>query len=316
MARKIKVFSGSFSKELTEKVCFNLGTNMGLSKKDIFSDGEFQPSYEENMRGCDVYLIQSCPPPIDNYWELFQMIQAAKLASAKSITVIIPYFGYARQDRKDKPRVPISAKLIAKFLESSGANRVLTIDIHSDQIQGFFDTAIVDLLFGTYVFWPYIENKIKEGIYQNLLFASADNGGTKRATRYADKFEVGYVICSKIRKKKNEVDSMRLVGDVKGKSVILVDDLVDTGGTLCKASDLMMENGAIDVRAICSHPVLSGKVLETIEKSSLKELIVLDTIPLKISSNKITVLSCSEMLATAIKKIDSKKSLSQLFLKK
>lgn len=316
MARKIKVFSGSFSKELAEKVCFNLGTNMGLSKKEIFSDGEFQPMYDENMRGCDVYLIQSCPPPFDNYWELCQMIQAAKLASAKTVTVIIPYFGYARQDRKDKPRVPISAKLIAIFLQESGADRVLTIDIHSDQTQGFFGkNTIVDLLFGTYVFWPYIESKIIEGVYKNLLFASPDNGGVKRTTRYSERFNVDYVICSKIRKKKNEVASMRLVGDVNGKNVILIDDLVDTGGTLCKASDLMMENGAIDVRAICSHPVLSHKAVETIEKSSLKELIVLDTLPLKIQSNKITVLSCSKMLSTAIKKIDSKKSLSELFLK-
>jgi ribose-phosphate pyrophosphokinase len=312
--RRIKLFCGSGSKELTEKVCSHLDIQMGKVKLEKFSDGEFQPQYEENLRGRDVYIIQSCTPPFDNYWELFQMIQAAKLASAHRIIVILPYFGYARQDRKDKPRVPIASKLIAKFLEKSGATRVVTLDLHADQIQGFFDIP-VDQLFGTYVFWPQIEKMIKDGIINNLQFAAPDNGGVKRMTRYADKFDVDYVICSKIRKKKNEVSKMFVVGDVTGRDVILIDDMIDTAGTLCKAADLMMEKGAKSVRACVTHPILSSKAIENLEKSKMTEIFVLDTIPLKQTSPKITVLSCTEMLAKAIKKIDQNKSLSSLFLK-
>jgi ribose-phosphate pyrophosphokinase len=312
--RRIKLFCGSGSKELTEQVCSRLGISMGKVKLEKFSDGEFQPQYEENLRGRDVYIIQSCNPPFDNYWELFQMIQAAKLASAHRIIVILPYFGYARQDRKDKPRVPIASKLIAKFLEKSGATRVVTLDLHADQIQGFFDIP-VDQLFGTYVFWPQIEKMIKDGVIDNLQFAAPDNGGVKRMTRYADKFDVDYVICSKIRKKKNEVSNMFVVGDVTGRDVILIDDMIDTAGTLCKAADLMMEKGAKSVRACVTHPILSGKAIEALEKSKMTEIFVLDTIPLKRTSPKITVLSCTEMLAKAIKKIDQNKSLSSLFLK-
>jgi ribose-phosphate pyrophosphokinase len=313
--RRIKLFCGSGSKELTEQVCSHLGISMGKVKLENFFDGEFQPQYEENLRGRDVYIIQSCNPPFDNYWELFQMIQAAKLASAHRIIVILPYFGYARQDRKDKPRVPIASKLIAKFLEKSGATRVVTLDLHADQIQGFFDIP-VDQLFGTYVFWPQIDKLIKDGILTtNLQFASPDNGGVKRMTRYADKFDTDYVICSKIRKKKNEISSMTLIGDVTGRDVILIDDMGDTLKTICTAADLMMEKGAKSVRACLTHPILSGKAFETLEKSKMTEIFVLDTIPLKKTSSKITVLSCSEMLAKAIKKIDNNKSLSSLFLK-
>jgi ribose-phosphate pyrophosphokinase len=312
--RKIKIFSGTASKDLTEKVCSILQTPMGRVAVEEFSDGEFQPIYEENLRGRNVYIIQSCYPPFDNYWELFMMIQAAKLASASKIVVILPYYGYARQDRKDKPRVPIASKLIAKFLESAGATRVVAIDLHADQIQGFFDIPF-DQLFGTYVFWPHIDKMLKDGTLKNPQFASPDNGGVKRMSRYAEKFDVDYVVCSKTRKKKNEVAKMILIGDVTGKDVILIDDMSDTAGTLCTASDLMMDKGANSVRAMCTHPVLSGTAYEIIENSKITELIVLDTIPLKQTSPKITVLSCSELLAKAIKKIDSNKSLSSLFLK-
>jgi len=312
--RKIKVFCGSASKELTEKVCFNLGTTLGKMKIEKFSDGEFQPVYEENLRGRDIYLIQSCYSPFDNYWELFQMIQAAKLASASKIIVILPYYGYARQDRKDRPRVGIASKLIAKFLESAGATRVVTIDLHADQIQGFFDIPF-DQLFGTYVFWPHIEKMVKNGEIENLQFASPDNGGVKRMSRYAEKFDVDYVICSKTRKKKNEVAKMILIGDVTGKDVIIIDDMADTAGTMCKAADLMIDKGAKTVRGLVTHPILSGKAFENLENSKITELFVLDTIPLMIEHPKVKVLSCSDMLAKAIKKIDTNKSLSQLFLK-
>ena len=312
--RKIKVFCGSASKELTEKVCFNLGTTLGKMKIEKFSDGEFQPVYEENLRGRDIYLIQSCYSPFDNYWELFQMIQAAKLASASKIIVILPYYGYARQDRKDRPRVGIASKLIAKFLESAGATRVVTIDLHADQIQGFFDIPF-DQLFGTYVFWPHIEKMVKSGEIENLQFASPDNGGVKRMSRYAEKFDVDYVICSKTRKKKNEVAKMILIGDVTGKDVIIIDDMADTASTMCKAADLMIDKGAKTVRGLVTHPILSGKAFENLENSKITEIFVLDTIPLNIEHPKVKVLSCSDMLAKAIKKIDTNKSLSQLFLK-
>ena len=312
--RKIKIFSGSASKDLTDKVCFNLGTTRGKVKLEDFSDGEFQPVFEENLRGRDVYLIQSCYPPFNNYWELFQMIDAAKRASANKIVVVLPYYGYARQDRKDKPRVGIASKLIAEFLEVAGATRVVTIDLHADQIQGFFNIPF-DQLFGTYVFWPHIEKMLKDGIIQNLQFAAPDNGGVKRMSRYAEKFDVDYVICSKTRKKKNEVAKMILIGDVTGKDVIIIDDMADTTGTMCTAADLMMDKGAKSVRGMVSHPILSGKSLQNLENSKITELFVLDTIPLKKEHPKVTVLTCSDMLAKAIKKIDTNKSLSSLFLK-
>lgn len=315
MNSRIKLFSGTASLELSEKVAFNLGIQLGKDKKEIFSDGEFQPSYDENLRGRSIYIIQSCYTPFDNYWELFQKIQAAKLASAKEIIVIIPFFGYSRQDRKDKSRVPIASKLITQFLEISGATRVVTIDLHADQIGGFFNNIPFDQLFGTYVFWPHIDNMIKNGIVDNLQFAAPDNGGVKRMTRYADKFNTDYVICSKIRKKSNVVKDMLLIGDVTNRDVFIIDDMVDTCGTICRAADLMIEKGAKTVRGCVSHPILSGDAYENLEKSKITELIALDTIPLKHKSSKITILSCSELLSKAIKKIDSNKSLSSLFLK-
>lgn len=312
--RKIKIFSGTVSKELTTKVCSYLKIPMGKVKLEKFSDGEFQPQYEENLRGRDVFIIQSTPPPFENWGELFMMIDAAKRSSAHRIIVILPFFGLSRQDRKDKPRVGIASKLMSDFLTVSGATRVVSIDLHADQIGAFFNIPF-DQLFGTYVFWPQIQKMIKDGIVNNLQFASPDNGGVKRMTRYAEKFDTDYVICSKIRKKKNEVASMTLVGDVTDRDVVLIDDMGDTLNTICTAADLMIEKGANTVRACLTHPILSGKALETLEKSKITEIFVLDTIPLKFTSPKITVLSCSEMLAKAIKKIDQNKSLSSLFLK-
>jgi len=314
MHDRLKLFTGTASTELAEKVASILGIPLGKMKMERFSDGEFQPIFEENLRGRDVYLIQSCYAPFDNYWELFQMCDAARRASAARIVVCIPYFGYERQDRKDKSRVPIASKLISKFLEDSGATRVIAIDLHADQIGAFFDVPF-DQLFGTYVFWPYIEQLIQKGVISNLQFAAPDNGGVKRMTRYADKFDVDYVICSKQRKKKNEVSSMILIGDVKGKDVIIIDDMADTFGTMGLAADLMIEKGARSVRGCVTHPILSGKAFDNLEKSKISELIVLDTIPLKKTHPKITVLSCSDMLAKAIDNIDSNNSLSSLFLK-
>lgn len=309
--KDIKIFSGFGSVALAEKVTEKLGIRLGKINLERFSDGEFQPVFDSNLRGRDVFLIQSCYPPFDNYWELFQMIDAAKRASAKEIVVIIPYFGYARQDRKDKPRVGIASKLIARFLETAGATRVVMVDIHADQIQGFFDIPS-DLLYGTYVFWPHIE-KLN---LSNLQFAAPDNGGTKRAKKYSEHFGCSdFAICFKNRKKKNEIDEMILIGDVKGRNVILLDDMIDTGGTLCKAADLIMDNGALSVRGMVTHPILSGKAVENVEKSKMTELIVLDTIPVKVTSPKITVLSTDVLLSQAIKKISNRKSLSSLFLK-
>lgn len=312
--RRIKLFSGSETKELAEKVALNLGVSLGKMHLEKFSDGEFQPVYDDNLRGKSVYIIQSTHSPIDNYWLLFQQIQAAKLASANKIIVICPYLGYSRQDRKDKPRVGIASKLVAKFLESAGATRVITIDLHADQIQAFYDIPF-DQLFGTYIFWPYIEKMLKNGDIENLQFASPDNGGVKRMSRYAEKFDTDYVICSKLRKKKNEVDSMLLIGDPKNKDIIIIDDISDTFGTMGKAADLMMERGARSVRGMVTHPVLSGGAFENLEKSKIVELISLDTIPLKKQHPKLKILSCSELLSKAIKKIDDNKSLSSLFLK-
>lgn len=310
----IKIFSGSASIELATKVAEELDLPLGKMHIEKFSDGEFQPIFEENLRGKNIYLIQSCYPPFDNYWELFQSIDACKRASASKIIVCLVYYGYERQDRKDKSRVGIASKLIAKFLESAGASRVVTIDLHADQIQGFFDIPF-DQLFGTYIFYPQIEKMIKSGEILNLQFASPDNGGIKRMTKYSEKFDTDYIICSKQRKKKNEVSSMTIIGDPKNRDIMIIDDMVDTGGTICKAANLLIENGANSVRAMITHPILSGNALENIEKSKIKEIFVLNTIPLKTDHPKIKVLDCSDMLAKAIKKIESNKSLSSIFIK-
>ena len=305
----VKIFSGSNSEYLAEKISQAYGKSLGSVTLQRFSDGEISPSYNESVRGSDVFIIQSTMPPAENILELLLMVDAAKRASVNSVTVVIPYFGYARQDRKDKPRVAIAAKLIANILSAAGANRILTMDLHADQIQGFFDIP-VDHMDGSAVFVPYL----KSLNLNNIIFASPDVGGVKRARAYAKFFNAEMVVCDKQRERANQVASMQLIGDVEGLDVILVDDLIDTGGTIYKASKLLMDKGATSVRAICTHPVLSGKAHENIDNSVLEELVVTDTIPLKRSSEKIKVLTVSSLFSKAIRKIHDNESISSLFL--
>lgn len=309
--KKIKIFSGRASIELAQKVASNLNLPLGKMIIEQFSDGEFQPIFEENIRGKDIYIIQSTYPPFDNYWELFQMIDACKRASASKIIVCLAYYGYERQDRKES-RVGIASKLISKFLESAGATRVVSIDLHADQIGAFFDIPF-DQLFGSYIFYPHIDKMITDGIITNIQFASPDNGGVKRMSKYAEKFNTDYIICSKQRKVKNEISSMTVIGNPKNRDIIIIDDMIDTGGTICKAADLLMKNGAKSVRAMITHPILSGKALDNIKKSQIKEVFVLNTIPLKQVHPKIKVLDCSNMISDAIIKIEKNKSLSSMF---
>ena len=308
MAAQIKIFSGQTSKYLAEKIAQSYGMELGKSAMVKFADGEFQPSFEENIRGTEVFLIQSTFAPSDNLMELLMMIDAARRASAKSIVAVIPYFGYARQDRKDKPRVSIASKLVANLLSAAGVNRIIALDLHADQIQGFFDVP-VDHLYASSVFIPYL----KTLHLPDLIFASPDTGGTRRAGSYAKYFHTNFVICYKHRSKPNEVEKMALVGDVKGKNVILLDDIVDTGGTLCKAAQIIMDNGAASVRAMVTHPLLSGKANENIEKSALLELIVTDTIPLCQESPKVKVISTADLFAEVIRRLKKKESISSLF---
>ncbi len=274
-----------------------------------FSDGEMCPNINESVRGCDVYLIQSTFPPTDNLLELLLMIDAAKRASASTVTVLLPYFGYARQDRKDKPRVAIAAKLIANLLSAAGATRVVTCELHADQIQGFFDIPVVHLQ-SSPIFIPYIESL---GL-DNLVFAAPDVGGVKRARSYAKHFKADLVICDKYRVRANEVASMQVIGDVTNMNVVLVDDLIDTAGTMCAAAEIVMARGAKSVRAICTHPVLSGQAYERIENSVLTEMAVTDTIPLRGHCSKLKVLSVGELFAKAIRKINDHESISSLFI--
>jgi ribose-phosphate pyrophosphokinase len=306
MAAQIKIFSGQTSKYLAEKIAQSYGMDLGKSAMVKFADGEFQPSFEENIRGTEVFLIQSTFAPSDNLMEL--MIDAARRASAKSIVAVIPYFGYARQDRKDKPRVSIASKLVANLLSAAGVNRIIALDLHADQIQGFFDVP-VDHLYASSVFIPYLKTLHLE----DLIFASPDTGGTRRAGSYAKYFHTNFVICYKHRSKPNEVEKMALVGDVKGKNVILLDDIVDTGGTLCKAAGIIMENGAASVRAMVTHPLLSGNAYQHIENSMLDELIVTDTIPLAQESPKVKVISTADLFAEVIRRLKKKESISSLF---
>ena len=305
----VQLFSGTASRYLAEKISDYYGYSLGKMSLLQFSDGEMQPVIEESVRGNYVFFIQSTFSPPSNLMELLLMIDAAKRASAGYITCVIPYFGYARQDRKDKPRVPISAKLIAELLQAAGANRIMTLDFHADQIQGFFDIP-VDHLKSEAIFTKFLE---KEDL-SNTIFASPDVGGVKRARIYSKFFGKELVICDKYRKKANEVASMTVIGEVNGADVILVDDIVDTAGTLCKAADALIEKGARSVKALCTHPVLSGKAYENIENSSLSELIVTDTIPLKQESKKIKVLSSAKLFARAIRNTHEHRSISALFV--
>ncbi|HQW12463.1 MAG TPA: ribose-phosphate pyrophosphokinase [Saprospiraceae bacterium] len=306
---EVKLFSCESSDYLAEKIADYYGQPLGSRTISRFSDGEMQTIINESVRGAFVFFIQSTCPPSDNLFELLLFIDAAKRASAGYITAVIPYYGYARQDRKDKPRVPISAKLIANLLQSAGADRIMTMDLHAEQIQGFFDIP-VDHLKSEVIFVPYIESLNLE----EVKFASPDVGGTKRARTYAKYFKKDLVICDKYRERANEVSGMTVIGDVRGADIILVDDLVDTAGTLCKAADALMENGAKSVRAICTHPVLSGNAYENIEKSKLVELIVADTIPLKQKSPKIKVLTTAKLFARAIRNTHEHRSISALFV--
>lgn len=309
MSIGIKLFSGRASQDLAYQIAEKYGISLGDVNVLEFSDGEFQPSFEETVRGQYVFLIQSTMPPSDNLFELLLMVDAAKRASARQIIAVIPYFGFARQDRKDKPRVAIGAKLVANMLMAAGVDRVMTMDLHADQIQGFFEVP-VDHLYASTIFFPEME-RLNTG---NLVMAAPDAGGAKRANSYAKKLNTGLAICHKQRKKANEVAEMTVIGDVTGKDVILIDDMCDTAGTLTKAADLFMENGAKSVRAFCTHAVLSGPAFERIEQSQLTELIVTDTIPLKRQSNKIRVLSVADLFSDVIRRMVNNQSISTHFI--
>ena len=305
----IKFFSGSATQALAEKIAAAYGSKLGSVTCTKFSDGELSVSYNESVRGANVFLIQSTIPPSDNLMELLLMIDAAKRASVAYVTVVIPYYGYARQDRKDKPRVAIAAKLVADMLNAAGADRVMTCDLHAGQIQGFFDFP-VDHLDGSTVFVPYLRSLNLD----KLLIASPDVGGVARARQFAKILEVDLVLCDKHRKRANEIASMQLIGNVEGADVVLIDDMIDTGGTMCKAAQIILDKGAKSVRAVVTHPVLSGKAYENIENSVLEELIVTDSIPLKQHSDKIRVVTVADFFAKAIRNVHTYESISSLFI--
>lgn len=304
-----KIFACSQSVKLAERIAKKFDTSLGKVKLYNFSDGEFQPGFQESVRGRRIFIIGSTMPPADNLMEILLMLDAAKRASARHITAVIPYFGWARQDRKDKPRVAIGAKMVANLIQSAGATRIMTMDLHADQIQGFFEKP-VDHLYASTIFLPYI----KELKLPNLVIASPDMGGSKRAYAYSKYLQSDVVICYKQRSKANIISSMELIGDVSGKHVVLVDDMVDTAGTLSKAADLMIEKGALSVRAVATHAILSGDAHDRIKKSKLEELVVTDTIPLKIENNKIKIVSCAPLFAKVMRKVHTNESISGQFL--
>ena len=313
MLESAKIFSGTATKYLAEQVAAASGERLGEVAVSRFSDGEFQPSFEETVRGELVFIVQSTFPPSDNLFELLLMVDAAKRASAKRIVAVMPYFGFARQDRKDKPRVSVGAKLVANMLTAAGVDRIMTMDLHADQIQGFFEVP-VDHLFASTIFLPHI----KAMGLPDLVMAAPDTGGTKRANAYSKHLGCDMAICYKQRKVANQIERMTVIGDVKDKNVVLVDDMIDTAGTLTKAADMMMDMGAISVRAVCTHPVLSGEACSRIEKSALAELIVTDTIPISAEklaqTSKIKVLSVSQLFADVIRRVRSHESISSHFI--
>jgi ribose-phosphate pyrophosphokinase len=312
MSNKFKIFSGSASKKLADSIADKLGTTTGNVQIFRFSDGEFQPSFEESVRGQDVFIVQSTMPPTENLFEVLQMVDAAKRASAANIIAVLPYYGFARQDRKDRPRVSIGAKLVANLLSAAGVTRLITMDLHADQIQGFFEVP-VDHLFASTIFLPYIEQlKIDESL--DLVIAAPDTGGTKRANAYAKYLDADLAICYKQREKANEIASMTVIGNVEGKDVIIIDDMIDTAGTLTKAAQMMVENGAKSVRACCTHPVLSGPAHERIANSVLTELVTTDTIPLTTENKKIKVLTVADLFGTVIENLLSQQSISKHFI--
>ena len=310
MENSYMVFSGTATRYLAERICQSLGCPLGQLQITKFSDGEFAVSYEESIRGRDIFLVQSTFPNSDNLMELLLMIDAAKRASARTINAVIPYFGWARQDRKDKPRVSIGAKLVADLLSVAGVNRVITMDLHADQIQGFFDVP-VDHLYASGVIMPYLKSLRLE----DMVIASPDVGGSKRANTYAKFFGCPLVLCNKTRARANVVATMQIIGDVEGKNVVLIDDMVDTAGTICKAASLMKENGARSVRAYISHPVMSDPASERVMDSGLDELVTSDSIPFDTDKcPKVRVLSVDKLFATTIRSVNQKKSIGELFL--
>ncbi len=308
---QIKFFTGRATRYLAEDMAKSFGIELGKSNVTVFSDGEFQPSFDESVRGSTVFIIQSTFPPTENLFELLLMVDAAHRASAYKVVAVIPYFGWARQDRKDKPRVSIGAKMVANILCAAGVDRVMTMDLHADQIQGFFDVP-VDHLYASSIFVPYIKSLNLE----NIAIAAPDMGGAKRANAYARFLDASLIICHKNREKANVVGEMTAIGDVEGKNVVILDDMVDTAGTLTKAADMMIEKGALSVRAFATHPVLSGNAYERIANSSLTELVVTNTIPLRegVDTSKIKVLCVADLFADVINKVYNYQSISANFI--
>ncbi len=308
--KPIKFFAGRQSYDLASKIARGFGEKLGKTTVLEFSDGEFQPYYEESVRGCSVFIIQSTQPPVDNLFELLLLIDAAKRASANQVVAVMPYFGFARQDRKDKPRASIGAKLVANLLSAAGVDRIMTMDLHADQLQGFFDVP-VDHIYASSVFVPHIKNMNID----NIAIAAPDMGGTKRANAYSRFLNCEMVICYKVRKKANVVEDIRVIGDVEGKNIMIVDDMIDTAGTVCVAADSMIKMGARTVRVCATHPVLSGPAHDSIEKSGIMEVFVTDTIPLpEQRSSKIKVLTVSDLFAEVIDKVYNYQSISSSFL--
>lgn len=306
---EVKIFSGENSKYIAEQIANSLGLNLGQKTLLHFSDGEFATAYDETVRGDHVFIVQSTFPPSDNLMELLMMIDAAKRASAYKVIAVIPYFGFARQDRKDRPRVAIGAKLVANLLHAAGVDRIMTMDLHADQIQGFFDIP-VDHLYGSTVLAPYIRSLKLE----NLAIASPDIGGSKRANSWAKFFDTGLIICHKTRERPNEIADMKVIGDVEGKNIVIVDDMIDTAGTICKAADMLKNRGAASVRAVATHAVLSGKAYENIEKSALTEVVFTDSIPLKQQCDKIRIISVADMFAETVRNVVEHRSISDHFI--
>ena len=305
----IKIFAGTASRYMGEEICKDLGLELGKMNIQHFADGEFEVSFEETVRGCEVYLVQSTFPNSDNLMELLLMIDAAKRASAYSVIAVIPYFGWARQDRKDKPRVSIAAKLVADLLSAAGVNRVITMDLHADQIQGFFNVP-VDHLYASSVFIPYIKSLNLE----DMVIATPDVGGAKRANSYAKFLNVPLVLCHKQRAKANVVESMTVIGDVKDKNVVLIDDMVDTAGTITKAADLMMEKGAKSVRGLASHAIMSDPASERVDNRAMTEMIFTNSIPMRHECKKATVISVAKLIADTIRRVHNNESISQQYL--
>jgi len=306
---RVKIFSGSASRDLAETIAKHYGSDLGKSKTIHFADGEFSPAYEETVRGAYVLIVQSTFPPTENLMELLLLIDAARRASADQVVAVIPYFGFARQDRKDRPRVSIASKLVANLLMAAGVSRIMTMDLHADQIQGFFDIP-VDHLYASSIFIPYI----KKLNLENLVIAAPDTGGSKRANAYSKYLNCELAICHKFRKRHNVVEKITVIGDVKDKNVVLVDDIIDTAGSISMAANIMMEQGARSVRVFATHAVLSQKAYENIQQSALAEAVVTDTIPLRKFSEKIKVLSCAELFANVIKKVYKHESISSEFI--